>query len=128
MRDRTTYFDLLSDQFGNYVLQKSLSVAQEPQLTQFLSALQPEVMKLQNHSEFAFKIYQRLVKKYPSLDPSYKDSSDGKARQANQPGKRPNATAGLNKNQKGNNKVQGQQRQPNLNPNAQYPKTIKKQF
>ena len=33
MRDPSKYFMLLSDQFGNYVIQKCLSVAQEPQLT-----------------------------------------------------------------------------------------------
>lgn len=46
MSDPDHYFDLLSDQFGNYVLQKSLSVAQEPQLSQFLSQLQPDVLQL----------------------------------------------------------------------------------
>lgn len=74
MGDPTQYYGLLSDQFGNYVLQKSLSVAQEPQLSQFLKSLAPEVLKLQHHSDFGHKIYQRLVKKYPVLDPGYQEN------------------------------------------------------
>lgn len=33
IRDKTQNFNLLSDQFGNYVIQKCLAVAQEPQLS-----------------------------------------------------------------------------------------------
>lgn len=95
MGDPTQYFGLLSDQFGNYVLQKSLSVAQEPQLTQFLNALAPEVLKLQHYSDFGHKIYQRLVKKYPALDPSFQESPDcTKSSKAGQNNRASNQCAG----------------------------------
>lgn len=70
MKERSYYFSLLSDQYGNYVIQKCLAVAQEPQLSNFIADLRPDVEKLSQHSEFGYKIYQRLVKKYPALDAS----------------------------------------------------------
>jgi pumilio RNA-binding family len=144
MSDRSHYFDLLSDQFGNYVLQKSLSVAQEPQLSQFLAALQPEVLKLQTHSDFGYKIYQRLVKKYPGLDPTYKDIPDSKGRPSHQTNRRTNnGGGGQNKNQRSNQTIKqtshpsssnhtirqgtGPQRQDN-HDDQQFSKTGAKQY
>ena len=68
MSNQSQYFNLLIDNFGNYVIQKCLSVAQEPQLSFFISQLKDDVEKLGQSNEFGMKIYQRLIKKYPALE------------------------------------------------------------
>ena len=68
LKEKGQFFNLLCDQYGNYVLQKCLAVAQEPQYSQLITIIRPDIVKLSSHSEFSYKIYQRLIKKYPILD------------------------------------------------------------
>ena len=57
-----SFYDFLLDQYGNYVIQKSLSVAQEPNFSNFIEKLKPDMEKLKHSNEFGVKIYNRLVK------------------------------------------------------------------
>lgn len=68
MNEKAHYLNMLSDQYGNYVIQKCLQVAHEPQLSLFINDLKGDVLNLSKSSDFGFKIYQRLVKKHPALD------------------------------------------------------------
>lgn len=52
----------LTDQYGNYVIQKALMVADEAQFTSFIAKLKPELPYLAQTSDFGFKIYQKVVK------------------------------------------------------------------
>ena len=65
-----SFYDFLSDQYGNYVIQKALQVADEPVRRQFLEKLKPDVALLQQSQGFGQKIFIRLVKQYPELNPS----------------------------------------------------------
>lgn len=71
-----SFYDFLLDQYGNYVIQKSLSVAIEPYFSEFIEKLKGDIERLRYASDFGNKIYNRLVKQYPQLssDPykSYK--------------------------------------------------------
>ena len=60
-----TFYDFLLDQYGNYVIQKSLSVAIEPYFSQFIEKLKPDLERLKHSNEFGIKIYNRLIKQYP---------------------------------------------------------------
>ena len=61
-------FDLLIDQYGNYVIQKCLAVAAEPQMAELKNTIRLDVERMAFESEFGMKIYQRLTKKYPDLE------------------------------------------------------------
>lgn len=63
-----SYYDFLLDQYGNYVIQKALSVAVEPFFSEFIEKLRPDVQLLKQSNEFGVKIYNRLVKQYPQLE------------------------------------------------------------
>ena len=60
-----SFYDFLLDQYGNYVIQKSLSVASEPYFSEFIEKLKPDLERLRASNEFGVKIYNRLVKQYP---------------------------------------------------------------
>ena len=60
-----SFYDFLLDQYGNYVIQKSLSVAIEPYFSEFIEKLKPDLERLRASNEFGVKIYNRLVKQYP---------------------------------------------------------------
>jgi len=60
-----TYYDFLLDQYGNYVIQKSLQVALEPYFSQFIEKLKPDLDRLRYSNDFGLKIYNRLIKQYP---------------------------------------------------------------
>jgi len=62
-----SFYDFLLDQYGNYVIQKSLSVAREPFFSQFIEKLRPDLDRLRYSNDFGLKIYSRLVKQYPQL-------------------------------------------------------------
>ena len=72
-----SFYDFLLDQYGNYVIQKSLSVAQEPNFTLFIEKLRPDMERLKYSNEFGVKIYNRLVKQYPQLATSDKSAKSG---------------------------------------------------
>ena len=42
-------------------------MSREPQLSDFIDKLKPDVEQLKYSNEFGFKIYNRLVKQYPDL-------------------------------------------------------------
>ena len=62
-----SFFDFLLDQYGNYVIQKALSVAVEPFFSEFIDRLKPDIERLRMSNDFGLKIYNRLVKQYPQL-------------------------------------------------------------
>jgi hypothetical protein len=67
-----TFYEFLLDQYGNYVIQKSLSVAVEPYFSEFIEKLKPDLERLRLSNDFGVKIYNRLVKQYPQLASSEK--------------------------------------------------------
>jgi pumilio RNA-binding family len=62
-----SYIDFLTDQYGNYVIQKTLGVAEKDDLEKLIVKIKPDMETLKKHSEFGSKIYNKLVKTYPSL-------------------------------------------------------------
>ena len=62
-----SFYDFLLDQYGNYVIQKSLSVAVEPYFSEFIEKLKPDIEKLRYSNDFGAKICNRLIKQYPQL-------------------------------------------------------------
>ena len=109
MNEKAHYFNLLSDKYGNYVIQKCLSVALEPQLSAFINDLQEDVQSLANNNDFSYKIYQRLVKKYPqlhsnsepySMDDQFDDNQYGRGQRRQRGGR----------GMRGNNRGRGGQR------------------
>lgn len=77
----SSFYEFLLDQYGNYVIQKSLSVAVEPVFSEFIEKLKPDVERLRQSNDFGVKIYNRLIKQYPSLSSdqykSYKNQFGG---------------------------------------------------
>jgi len=57
-----SYYDFLLDQYGNYVIQKSLQVALEPYFSEFIEKLKPDLERLRHSNDFGIKIYNRLIK------------------------------------------------------------------
>ena len=59
-----SFLPYLTDQYGNYVIQKALSVAVEPQFSAFISKLKFELPQLAQSGDFGSKIYQKIAKQY----------------------------------------------------------------
>lgn len=60
---------LLLDVFANYVVQRALSVAEEPLFSQLIEAVRPSLPQIRAGGTSAGRrIVQKLVKKYPMLD------------------------------------------------------------
>ncbi len=59
-----SFVPYLTDQYGNYVIQKALMVADEAQFTSFIAKLKPQLPYLAQTSDFGYKIYQKVVKQY----------------------------------------------------------------
>ena len=57
---------LLCDQFGNYVVQKALNNANNDEQIKLLNLIGTMVDKLKK-LEFGFKLYHKLISKYPIL-------------------------------------------------------------
>jgi hypothetical protein len=66
--------ELLRDVYGNYVVQSALSIAPEPQLSYFLSAVRPLLPSLRASGQ-GRRIAQKLEKKYPQLRPAAEASA-----------------------------------------------------
>ena len=62
-----SYLPFLKDQYGNYVVQKTLAVAEPEDLETLISKIKPDMEYLRKSSEFGRKIYNKLVKSYPAL-------------------------------------------------------------
>mmetsp|Transcript_4778 Transcript_4778/g.10028 ORF Transcript_4778/g.10028 Transcript_4778/m.10028 type:complete len:285 (-) Transcript_4778:367-1221(-) len=56
--------DLLQDPFGNYVIQRALSVASQPQLNELIEAIKPHLNALRN-TPYGRRIQSRILKKAP---------------------------------------------------------------
>ena len=52
-----SFYEFLLDQYGNYVIQKSLQVALEPHFSNFIEKLKPDMERLRHSNEFGIKIY-----------------------------------------------------------------------
>lgn len=74
------YLNFLTDQYGNYVIQKTLGVAEKDDLEKLIAKIKPDMEKLKEHSDFGLKIYNKLVKTYPSLQPKSAKTNKNKAK------------------------------------------------
>lgn len=52
-----SFVPFLLDQYGNYVIQKALNVADESQFNAFIAKLKPELPYLAQSSDFGYKIF-----------------------------------------------------------------------
>lgn len=57
---------LLFDQFGNYVIQKALTIAKDPYFSTLINLIAPHMEKLKKMA-FGLKLYNKLVGLYPEL-------------------------------------------------------------
>jgi hypothetical protein len=57
---------LLFDMYGNYVLQKIISISKEPLTSKYLSIIGPLMKKLNSYS-FGQKLYNKLLSSFPNL-------------------------------------------------------------
>lgn len=62
-----SYLSFLKDQYGNYVIQKTLGVAEKDDLEILLAKIKPDMESLRKASDLGQKIYNKLAKTYPSL-------------------------------------------------------------
>ena len=67
---------LLFDMYGNYVLQKIISLSKEPLTTKYLSIIGPLMKKLNSYS-FGQKLYNKLLSSFPSLSTYAGIKNDG---------------------------------------------------
>ena len=64
--DKNLVEKLLFDLYGNYVLQKVISLSKEPLTTKYLEMIGP-LMKNLNNISFGQKLYNRLIISFPNL-------------------------------------------------------------
>eukprot|EP00820_Chromera_velia_P022850 Cvel_31367.t1-p1 / transcript=Cvel_31367.t1 / gene=Cvel_31367 / organism=Chromera_velia_CCMP2878 / gene_product=Pumilio domain-containing protein C6G9.14, putative / transcript_product=Pumilio domain-containing protein C6G9.14, putative / location=Cvel_scaffold4661:1-8225(-) / protein_length=1409 / sequence_SO=supercontig / SO=protein_coding / is_pseudo=false len=62
--------DLMMDAYGNYVLQKAISVAEEPLFSKLLDCVRPHMAALRQ-THHGKRIAAKLVKRFPQLSPSH---------------------------------------------------------
>lgn len=62
-----SYLPLLNDPYGNYVVQKTLAVAEKEDKAILISKIKPIMEDLRRTSEFGSKIYNKLIKAHPCL-------------------------------------------------------------
>jgi len=82
------YFMLLIDAYGNYVVQKTLSVAEKDDKAILIAKIKPIMDDLRNKSDFGAKIYNRLIKAHPCLQVKGKVRKSTKKNKNNQNQKR----------------------------------------
>lgn len=82
-----SYLPFLVDQYGNYVVQKTLAVAEKDDLELLIAKIKPDMENLRKKSDFCLKIYNKLVKTYPALQTKQgKNKSKKKNNKQNQKG------------------------------------------
>ena len=64
--DKVIVEKLLFDSYGNYVIQKVISLSKEPLTTKYLEIIGP-LMKNLNNISFGQKLYNRLIVSFPNL-------------------------------------------------------------
>lgn len=62
-----SYLHLLNDPYGNYVVQKTLAVAEKDDKLILISKIKPEMEELRRISDLGNKIYNKLIRAHPSL-------------------------------------------------------------
>mmetsp|Transcript_24689 Transcript_24689/g.27349 ORF Transcript_24689/g.27349 Transcript_24689/m.27349 type:complete len:138 (-) Transcript_24689:66-479(-) len=62
-----SYLPLLKDPYGNYVVQKTLAVAEKDDKAILISKIKPIMEDLRKTSDFGSKIYNKLIKAHPCL-------------------------------------------------------------
>ncbi len=62
-----SYLQFLNDPYGNYVVQKTLAVAEKEDKLNLIAKIKPEMEELRRMSDLGAKIYNKLVKAHPSL-------------------------------------------------------------
>lgn len=67
MMKADSYLMFLLDPYGNYVIQKTLAVAEKEDKLILISKIKPEMEELRRRSDFGAKIYNKLIKAHPSL-------------------------------------------------------------
>lgn len=82
-----SFLIFLEDQYGNYVVQKTLSVAEKEDLDKLILKIKPDMEKLKRSSDFGQKIYSKLVKTYPALQP--KTQNKKKSKKGNKSNQKP---------------------------------------
>lgn len=71
-----SYLLFLLDPYGNYVVQKTLAVAEKEDKIILISKIKPEMDELRKRSDFGAKIYNKLIKAHPSLQVKGKNSKN----------------------------------------------------
>jgi hypothetical protein len=79
-----TYLPFLQDQYGNYVVQKTLAVAEKDDLEILITKMKPEMEALRKGSSFGQRIYNKLVVNYPGLQDKTLKSTRNKKKKNNQ--------------------------------------------
>lgn len=67
MTKAESYLQFLLDPYGNYVVQKTLSVAEKEEKLILISKIKPEMEELRKRSDLGSKIYNKLIRAHPSL-------------------------------------------------------------
>ena len=67
---------LLFDMYGNYVLQKAMSLSKEPYTSKYISIIGPLMKKLSSYS-FGGKLYNKLLSSFPSLSTYVGNKTEG---------------------------------------------------
>lgn len=111
--DQRTVKALLLDAFGNYVVQRALQVAKEPQFSNLLHAIKPCLPALRESAP-GFRIGQKLLKKYPQLSDGDAAGEDPRGRGKRRPkgAGRPDDGRGRGDGRRGNGKPRGPKRGP----------------
>lgn len=89
-----SYLIFLKDQYGNYVVQKTLAVAEKEDKELLIAKIKPEMEDLKRSSEFGQKIYNKLVKSYPSLQSKAKTAKKNKKRSSQKGQNKPQLNPG----------------------------------
>ena len=67
---------LLFDMYGNYVLQKVMSLSKEPITSKYISIIGPLMKKLNSYS-FGLKLFNKLLSSFPALSSYVGNKNDG---------------------------------------------------
>lgn len=78
-----TYLPFLQDQYGNYVVQKTLAVAEKDDLEILIMKIKPEMEALRKGSGFGQRIYNKLINTYPALQDKTLKPNKNKKKKSN---------------------------------------------
>ena len=95
---------LLFDMYGNYVLQKVMSLSKEPITSKYIEIIGPLMKKLSSYS-FGPKLYNKLLSSFPSLS-AYAGNKNESGKLKRMKSKKNNNNAKINNNMN-NNEIEG---------------------